>query len=196
LYDIDPDSLTGYDLEQSDEDVYTAFNSYVVGSPKAQEFYQVTSEKVDTTIKINHDKSAIYGFKLLSVSFMGFDLMKNENADERRNELTEAFLKLNQRIEYWFSRLDEMYSGTITLITGFKKKKDRNGKDLPGNPRAGCRVRFLGGQFYVEKSEHSWNYGMTPVNRLTVSRGMVYDPNGRIKAEIPDIGKLYGELDG
>lgn len=195
LYAIDPASLTGYDLDQSDEDVYTAFNSYVIGSPKAKEFYQVVSEKVDTDIKVNEDKSAMYGFKLLSVSFMGFDRMQNESA-ERSSELTNALSKLNQRTEYWFSRLDEMYSGTITLITGFKKKKDRNGKDLSGNPRAGCRVSFLGGQFYVEKSEHSWNYGRTPVTRLTVSRGMVYDANGKIKAEIPDMGKLYGELDG
>jgi hypothetical protein len=40
-YDVDPVSLVGYDLEQSDEEVYTAFNSYVIGSPKSQEFYQL-----------------------------------------------------------------------------------------------------------------------------------------------------------
>jgi hypothetical protein len=89
------------------------------------------------------------------------------------------------RTEYWFSRLDEMYSGTITLVTNFKDKTK--------NPKAGYCVSFLGGEFYVEKSEHSWNYGKTPVNRLTVSRGMVYDLNGKIKDEIPGIGKLYGE---
>ncbi|MDR1905170.1 MAG: hypothetical protein LBQ88_23175 [Treponema sp.] len=197
LYYIDPASLTGYDLDQSDEEVYTAFNSYVVGSPKAKEFYQVVSDTVDPDMAVNKDKSAIYGFKLLSVSFTGFDRMQNEDAEKRKNELTDALQKLDLRTKYWFSRLDEMYSGTITLITSFKKKgEDRSGRDLPGNPRAGCRVSFLGGQFYVEKSEHSWQYGRTPVNRLSVSRGMVYDANGKIKEEIPGIGKLYGELDG
>jgi hypothetical protein len=191
LYGIDPLSLIGYDMEQSDEDVYTAFNSYVVGSPKSKEFYQVVSDTVDTTIMVNKDKSAIYGFRLLSISFMGFDRRGNEDdAEKRKNELNEALSKLNRKTEYWFSRLDEMYAGTITLVTGFENK------DLRRNPRAGCRVGFLGGEFYVEKSEHSWSYGRSPVNRLTVSRGMVYDANGKIEKEIPDIGRLYGEQDG
>jgi hypothetical protein len=188
LYYIDPASLTGYDLEQSDEDVYTAFNSYVIGSPKSKEFYQVVSDKVDSDIGVDNDKSAIYGFRLLSVSFVGFDRMQNESAEKRKDELTKRLSKLNERIKYWYSRIDEMYSGTITLITDFK--------DISKNPKAGSRVSFLGGQFYVEKSVHSWNYGGTPLNVLTVSRGMVYNANGKIDKEIPGIGKLYGELGG
>jgi hypothetical protein len=188
LYPIDTVALVGYDLEQSDEEVYTAFNSYVIGSPKAKEFYQVVTEKVDTNIKINEDKSAIYGFKLLSVSFTGFDRMKNETAKAEGEILGDALDKLNLKTKYWYDRLDEMYSGTITLIVNFN--------DRSKNPRAGHRVSFLGGQFYVEKSEHSWNYGKTPINRLTVSRGMIYGPDGSIKDEIPDIGKLYGEQNG
>jgi hypothetical protein len=196
LYPINPVLLTGYDLEQSDEDVYTAFNSYIIGSPKSKEFYEAASYSVGTEMEINEDKSAIYGFRPLSVSFMGYDRMKNQDAAEQKNELNEALSKLDLKTKYWFSRLDEMYSGTIMLITSFKRKKDGNGNYSSENPRAGCRVSFLGGQFYVEKSEHSWNYGRTPVNRLTVSRGMVYDANGKIENEIPGIGKLYGERNG
>jgi hypothetical protein len=193
LYPIDPVMLVGYDLDQSDEEVYTVFNAYIIGSPKSPEFYQATTNAIDTSIKTNADKCAIYGFKLLTVSFRGFDRMQNETAEKRKNELNEALLKLNIRTDYWFSRLDEMYSGTITLITNFKAKEDRRGK-IRVNPQAGCRLSFLGGQFYIEKSEHSWSYGGTPLNRLTVSRGMIYDSSdGRIKDEIPNIGKLYGE---
>jgi hypothetical protein len=195
LYDIDPVSLVGYELEQSDEEVYTAFNSYVIGSPKSKEFYQVVTDKVDTNIKIDEKKSGIYGFKLLSISFMGYDRLQNTKAEERQTTLGNALDKLNERAMYWFSRLDEMYSGTITLVTDFKQKEDRNGNKKSINPRAGCRVSFLGGQFYVEKSSHSWNYGGTPLNVLTVSRGMVYNANGKIDKEIPNIGKLYKELD-
>jgi hypothetical protein len=187
LYSIDPLSLVGYDLEQNDEEVYTAFNSYVIGSPKSKEFYQVVSERMDTDIGINREKSAVYGFRLLSVSFTGFDRMGNESAKDREEELTKTLSKLNARLEYWYSRIDEMYSGTITLITDFK--------DRTRNPKAGSRVSFLGGQFYVEKSSRSWNYGGTPLNVLTVSRGMVYDNKGKITEQIPQIGKLYRELD-
>jgi hypothetical protein len=188
LYAIDPAMLTGYDLEQSDEEVYTAFDSYVIGSPKSKEFYQVVSERADSDLKINEDKSAIYGFKLLTISFTGFDRMQNDGdggAKKRQDELGSALKNLNERAKYWFSRIDEMYSGTITLITDFK--------DKTANPKAGYRVSLLGGQFYIEKSEHSWNYGRTPINRITVSRGMVYDSNGKIKDAIPTIGELYGE---
>jgi hypothetical protein len=186
IYPIDPVSLTGYDLEQSDEEVYTAFNSYVIGSPKAKEFYQVVSDKVDTHAAISNEKSAVYGFRLLSVSFTGFDRMENEKAEEREGKLATTLETLNKRIRYWYERIDEMYSGTITLATNFK--------DITKNPKAGFRVSFLGGQFYIEKSVHSWNYGGTPLNILTVSRGMIYDENGKIKDKIPEIGKLYGEL--
>jgi hypothetical protein len=194
LYDIDPVLLVGYDLEQSDEEVYTAFNSYIIGSPKSKEFYQVVSDKIDTYAETNKEKSAIYGFRLLSVSFVGFDRMQSDK-DERKDELTKALKTLNERIKYWYDRIDEMYSGTITLVSDFKQRKDRNGNMKSINPRAGCRVSFLGGQFYVEKSSHSWNYGGTPLNVLTVSRGMVYDANGKIDKAIPNIGKLYKELD-
>jgi hypothetical protein len=112
--------------------------------------------------------------------------MQNEDANKRKNELTKSLSKLNERIKYWYSRIDEMYSGTITLITDFN--------DTSRNPKAGHRASFLGGEFYVEKSSHSWNYGGTPLNILTVSRGMIYNANGKIVKEIPNIGKLYGEL--
>jgi hypothetical protein len=191
-YTIDAASLTGYELEQSDEEVYTAFASYVIGSPKAKEFYQITSQ-TDDTMQVNADKSAIYGFKLLSVSFLGFDRMSNgDDPTQRSNKLTTALEKLNKKTEYWFSRIDEMYSGTITLVTSFKKV-EKEGEKVSINPRVGSRALFLGGQFYIEKTEHSWNYGRTPTNRLTVSRGMVYDADGKITEAIPDIGKLYGE---
>ncbi|MDR1218663.1 MAG: hypothetical protein LBK73_03525 [Treponema sp.] len=190
LYSIDPVMLVGYDLEQSDEDVYTAFNSYVIGSPKSKEFYQAVSGKVDTYAAMDAEKSAIYGFRLLSVSFTGFDRMTNDDdePDNRADKLGKALETLNKRIRYWYSRVDEMYSGTINLITNFK--------DISKNPKAGFRVSFLGGQFYVEKSVHSWNYGGAPLNVLTVSRGMVYDDNGKILKIMPEIGKLYGELEG
>jgi hypothetical protein len=186
LYSIDPALLVGYDLEQSDEEVYTAFNSYVIGSPKSKEFYQAVSDTADYDRSINKDKSAVYGFRLLSVSFTGFDRMRNESAEKTKDKMTDTLSKLNERLEYWYSRTDEMYSGTITLVTDFK--------DRSRNPKAGFRAGFLGGQFYIEKSAHSWNYGGTPLNVLTVSRGMVYNASGKIDKEIPNIGRLYGEL--
>jgi hypothetical protein len=66
VYPIEPVMLVGYDLAQSDEEIYTAFNAYVIGSPNSREFYQVVSERVDSNLEIDKDKSAIYGFKQLT----------------------------------------------------------------------------------------------------------------------------------
>jgi hypothetical protein len=91
---------------------------------------------------------------------------------------------------YWYSRLDEMYSGSITLITDFNEPKN--------NPRAGCRAGFMGGEFYINQANHSWNFGGTPTIKLTVSRGMIYD-NGKMKAGkegvIKNVGGRFSELE-
>jgi hypothetical protein len=195
VYEISPTSLIGYDLDQSDEEVYTVFNSYVIGSPRSKEFYMAQKE-ADETIQYDAAKCATYGYKLLTASFLGYDRSLTGESDQKKAE-TNFLTALNKKLKYWFSRLDEMYSGTITLITNFKKEKQENGALHSTNPKAGCRLKFLGGQFYITKVEHSWNYGGTPIIRLTVSRGMVYDEQtGEMKKEIPNIGKSYGELRG
>jgi hypothetical protein len=194
MYEISPTSLIGYDLDQSDEEVSTVFNSYVMGSPRSKEFYMAQKE-ADETIQYDAAKCATYGYKLLTASFLGYDRSITE--ETTKEEIAEFLTTLNKKLKYWFSRLDEMYSGTITLITNFKKEKQEGGALRSTNPKAGCRLNFLGGQFYITKAEHSWNYGGTPVTRLTVSRGMVYDEQtGEMKKEIPNIGKSYGELRG
>jgi hypothetical protein len=194
MYEISPTSLIGYDLDQSDEEVYTAYNAYIIGSPRDPSFYMNNASSSETMAK-DTDKCALYGFKLLDISFLGYDRSKED--DKAKEETAKTLKNLSEKAKYWFSRLDEMYSGTITLITNFKKEKQENGALHSTNPRAGCRLKFLGGQFYITKTEHSWNYGGTPIIRLTVSRGMVYDEQtGEMKKEIPNIGKSYGELRG
>jgi hypothetical protein len=192
LYEISPTSLIGYELDRSDEEVYTAYNAYIIGSPRSNEFYMNSAAASDTMEK-DTDKCALYGFKLLNISFLGYD--RSQGTAEAAGKTAETLKDLSQKAKYWFSRLDEMYSGTVTLTVNFKREKQSDGTIRSTNPRAGCRLGFLGGQFYITKTEHSWNYGGTPTNRLTVSRGMIYDKEtGKIQGEISNIGKLYGEI--
>jgi hypothetical protein len=192
LYEISPTSLISYDLNQSDEEVYTAYNACIIGSPKDPSFYMNVTQASDTMEK-DTDKCALYGFKLLTISFLGYD--RSQETQEAKGKTTKTLKDLSEKAKYWFSKLDEMYSGTITLATNFKQETQLDGTKRSTNPRAGCRLNFLNGQFYITNTEHSWNYGGTPITRLTVSRGMVYDETtGNIKGEIQNIGKLYGEL--
>jgi hypothetical protein len=190
-YVISPISLTAFELDQNDENVYTLFASYIVGSQMSREFYSaVTQAGPDDRVRYNDEKLAVYGFRPLAISFMGYDRKYNQDAGKQKSN-DEAVKELNELARYWYSRNDDMYSGSITMITDFKNPK--------ANPKVGCRAKFLGGEFYINKTEHSWNFGSTPITKLSVSRGMVYDKNGIMRdgeaGIIKDVGKRYKELE-
>jgi hypothetical protein len=191
IYVISPVSLVSYELEQSDEEVYTAFASYVIGSARDRQFYMAINQKGnDTLAKYNAEKVAVYGFRPLEMSFNGYDRQGNTR-NEKIGTLDGAIKNLNDRASYWFSRLDDMYSGNITVCTDFNAPET--------NPRAGCRAKFLGGEFYITRTDHTWNFGGTPTVKLTVSRGMVYDGNGKMlpggEGIIKNVGRRFRELE-
>jgi len=80
-----------------------------------------------------------------------------------------------------------MYYGSITLINDFNKPET--------NPRARCRAKFLGGEFYIDQVEHSWKYGDKPTIKLSISRGMVYDKGGNMGDPINNVGKQFLEIE-
>ncbi|MDR0387036.1 MAG: hypothetical protein LBH57_03275, partial [Treponema sp.] len=191
IYRISPISLTAYDLEQNDEEVYTAFASYVIGSGMSREFYMAVNQTGnDSTVKYDTEKQRIYGFKPLEINFIGYDRQGNTN-NEGTDSLTKAVKKLNELAAYWYSRLDDMYSGSATICTDFNEPET--------NPRAGCRAKFLGGEFYITKTDHAWNYGGTPTIKLTLSRGMMYDKDGKMRpgeeGVIKKVGGRFRELE-
>jgi hypothetical protein len=190
IYMISPISLIAYDMMQSDNEVYTVFASYIIGSAMEKEFYMAVNQTGDdSTVEYDKEKQKFYGFKPLELYFNGYDRQGNAG-DKKKPDLTESMKSLNKMARYWYSRLDEMYSGSITVITDFNKPKN--------NPRAGCRAGFMGGEFYINQADHSWNFGGTPTIKLTVSRGMIYD-NGKMKAGkegvIKNVGGRFSELE-
>jgi hypothetical protein len=183
IYSINPNALIAYELSQNDEEVYTAFSSFLIGSVLEQRQREAISGDY---VKYDKDKIGIYGFKPLRINFRGYN-REYDKKEGIQNDMKTALKVLNERAMYWFGRLDEMYSGTITLCTNFA--------DPDFNPRVGCRAKFLGGEFYIEKTEHAWSYGGTPTIKLTVSRGMMYNNDGSMGKTIPDIGRQYREME-
>jgi len=191
IYEISPISLTVYDIMQNDDEVYTAFASYIIGSAMSKEFYLAVNQTGDDSIvEYDKEKQKIYGYKPLELIFNGYD-RKGNAKDEKKSDLTESLKELNKMAYYWYSRLDEMYSGNITIATDFNQPET--------NPRAGFRAKFLGGEFYINKADHSWNFGGTPTIKLTVSRGMIYDNGGKMKSGndgiIKNVGSRFRELE-
>lgn len=190
LYVISPLSLVSYDLNQGDDEVYTAFMAYIVGSARDRSFYMAVNQTGEDDIVVHdEEKQKIYGFKPLEISFAGYDRQgnaKNKDADT----LTKALKKLNELASAWYSRLDDMYSGTITICTDFNNPET--------NPRAGHRAKFMGGEFYINRADHEWNFGRTPTIKLSVSRGMIYDDGKMVSGEagiIKNVGRRFRELE-
>jgi len=190
LYVISPISLTDFALDRSDEEIYTAFSSHIVGASRDRMFFiAATQGGPDAMVRHSH-KQELYGFRPLELTFNGYARRGNEGNAEMPG-ITQAIKELNAKAYYWYSRLDEMYSGAMTLCADFDNPEN--------NPLVGCRVKFKGGEFYVTKTERTWIYGGTPTIKLTVSRGMVYDERGKMREGdagiLRNVGRRMRELD-
>ena len=180
--ELDPVIVKGFDFEISDDEVYTAFFSYVIGSPieqdKALRLAAQTGGYGSQALEIYKKKAGIYGYSPLTVSFNGYGVPEKDFKEEQEKR-SKSYETLNQRLLNWYGHLDEMYKGTVTLATVLKEKM----------PMCGEVVSFLGGEFYVNDVEHTWNYGGNPETKLTVSRGGDY--SSKKFGQLKNITKRY-----
>lgn len=180
----------GLQLTRSDTEVYTAFRSYLQGSPndrnKLIEIEQ--ANKADPTTVTLPDKFEFYGYRPLEVNFMGFDIHDNLAHEGEKDRYNSLLKTTNETLRDWYGYLDRMYNGTLRIIYRYDSKKD---PEHNLNPEAGGVIDLLGGQFYVEDLTHSWRYGETPTLSLKMSRGAVYDTTP--PRPIEKLANLYQE---
>jgi hypothetical protein len=87
--------------------------------------------------------------------------------------------QVNEMVFDWYSKNPEFLNGTIEMMT------------MPDSyPRIGEKVRYLGGEFYVEETSRSWQYGGPMTTSLSVTRGYRYDENGNYIGPITNIGRF------
>lgn len=172
-HDIDIRTLKDIDLQETDDEVYTVFYSYLSGSALSEDkliklFAQggLDSNTTDGTISSNPEKFAMYGYRLLTCHFRGY-----VKPDGKADSSSGSMKDLNDAMRDWYSRLDDMLSGTILLSMTYDDNYDNY-----INP--GDKIRLLGGEFYVEGIAHSWSYGGNGTISLSVSRGGRYDSQG------------------
>jgi hypothetical protein len=177
---IDSVLLKGFDVAQSDEEVYTVFFSYLDGYPLQMDKALVLSAqriKGVPGVILDDDKFGIYGYRPLYLSLHGYSKSEKED-DSTGDKLNE----LSETLKEWFGNIEKMYSGSITMSTSISNEM----------PCAGEKIPFLGGEFYVDTSEHRWNYGGNPETVLAISRGGDY--SGGSFAELKEFEKRYREL--
>ena len=187
-FTVEPVQLTDFTLTRSCEEVYTAFMPYIEGSSMSSDFYMNlqaaesgTKEKGYNSAKANPEKVSIYGYQLLTCSFVGYAPDAKTNKETLNNE---KIKELADQLEKWFSKLDEMYAGDLTIVNITKDRCSKIGEWLS----------FAGGQFYVNQARHTWNYGDNPMINFQVSRGGNYYNKTRTFTRLENLSAVYGEF--
>jgi hypothetical protein len=179
--EIDAKLVKSFDVKQSDSEVYTVFYSYLRGSALQEDRairIAVQESAGVPEIKTNTEKYGKYGYRPLFITFNGYGI-----ADGTEDTKTGDRLKaLNERLENWYSNKELMYSGSISMETDLSKYM----------PQAGEKISFLGGEFYVVDSEHTWNYGSAPETKISIDRGGDY--SSASFSELMGIAKRYKQF--
>ncbi|MDR0473593.1 MAG: hypothetical protein LBH43_07985 [Treponema sp.] len=170
---IDPVMVKSFDIQQSDNEVYTVYFAYIHGSPIDMDKAIILSSqnvKGIQGVAVDEGKFGKYGYRPLFISLRGYGKSQKDDVTTAENRL-----KLSNRLKEWFCNLDEMYTGKITMSTNITGKKEYAlGKESVEMPQPGEKISFLGGEFYVTAAQHSWNYGGNPETTLSISRGGDY----------------------
>ena len=185
-YKIDPVHLTDFTLTRSCEEVYTAFMPYIEGSSMSADFYmnlqaaESGEEKGYNAALANKDKVSIYGYQLLTCSFVGY----NQNPKTGEEEIDNKSLQdLAAELNKWFGNLDEMFNGDFTLVNITENQA----------AKIGDWIKFANGMFYINSANHTWNYGDNPMINYQVSRGGKWI-NGEFKP-LENLSVIYREFD-
>ena len=163
-FEISPNHLTDFTMTRTCEEVYTAFMPYIEGSSQSADFYmnlqaaEAGTEKGYNAALSNPDKVKVYGYQLLTCSFVGYNQNPKTGEEEIDNKKMQS---LAESLNKWFGRLDEMFNGDFTLVNITREKVARIGE----------WVGFSQGLFYVYSANHTWSYGDNPMINYQVGRG-------------------------
>lgn len=190
-YTINPTHLTDYTLTRNCEEVYTAFMTYIEGTDLSPDFYMNLATAKDDKLKgynfsqPSKEKAAKYGYQLLTCSFVGY----NDKPDAASDN--EKIQKMNEDLERWFSRLDEMYNGDFTLVNYINEKNEKN--EQIKKAKIGEWLNFAKGLYYVVSEKHSWTFGDNPMINYQVTRGGEY--SGSDFKPIQKLSTVYKEFE-
>jgi len=171
---IPPIIIPEYNLSFSNDDVFTFYLCCLVGSgiDKNKAVVLTPGEKKRNLYEIDEEKWSKYGYRPLIADFRYF----NRSKIKEYSETFSLIVELSSMLKRWFSKNDELLSGTITIMTVDEKDEQTNLK----NPRIGEKLKLMQTEFYIESSEHSGTYGGPMQSKLGLSRGYEYDNNGNM----------------
>jgi hypothetical protein len=175
--------LLDYSVGRDDSQVYTFFFAVLYGGSLDRNEI-LTLEEYSKTRKINESKWPMYGYRPMELSLRFF----NRDPDAGQKSEEEIIRKASETLYNWYGKNDELLNGQISIITIYND-------DVMQVPRIGERLSFLGGEFYIERTEHTWAMGKSPRTMLSVTRGYVYN-NGSMSGPITGLGNKVQKAEG
>lgn len=180
---LDPALVTDYTITKSNKEVYTCFFAVLEGTSLSSDFYKIigASERGNSCFESYLEKIKKYGYRPLTVNFIGYAKEAGKN-DGETSYLQTTFKELSKRLKEWYSRLDEMYTGDVTIVL------DENTAAV----KIGELVELCGCTFYVTGEKHNWSYGDSPTVNYSLERGGKYTADGF--SPMTNISKAFSEL--
>lgn len=180
-------NLISYTFTRTNQNVYTAFLPYLVGSQQSPEFYQKVYANINGYSNAYNSKMAsIYGYKPLVTNFIGYSCsIKSNNSNTQPetkdvqsvNTITEKMKNLAKRMNDWYGNLEKMYQGQVELVnTDISTSDESVYKTLMNKmPMAGETIKFPQGYtFYITKENRKWQYESGATISYAIERGGQY----------------------
>ncbi len=181
--DIPAVFLRDYDVGDSDNDMKTLYGCFLPGSAYSREKI-LTLDNFAYTLKFDSEKWPYYGYRPLFTECRYFN--REHEADFK--EVPDLVRQLSQQLYDWFHNNALFLTGSVSI-------ESVDTIEYPNYPRIGERLGFLGGEFYIETAQHSWQYMGEMVTTLGLSRGFLYTKQGEQKGPIDKIGQKVGVLE-
>jgi hypothetical protein len=183
--DIPAVFLKDYDIGDSDNDTKTLYGCFLPGSAYSRE-KALTLDNFAYTLKFDKEKWPYYGYRPLFTELRFFNRMAGDTGSFP--DVASMVATLSKQLYDWFRNNSGFLTGTVTI-------ENVETEDYPHYPQVGERFGLLGGEFYIETSQHSWNYGGEMTTSLGLSRGFLYSDSGSQKGPIDKIGQKVGFLE-
>jgi hypothetical protein len=175
--------LRDYDVGDSDQDTKTLYGCFLPGSGKSRE-QALTQSNFEHTLAFDQDKWPYYGYRPMFVELQYF----NRSQQSTWTGSDAMIKKYSDQLKSWFKNNAGFLTGSVVI-------EDVEDQKYTNYPQFGDRLGFLGGEFYIEEAQSSWQYMGEQSRTLSISRGYLYGNGGDQQGPIDKIGQKVMDLE-
>jgi hypothetical protein len=182
---INPITLKEYNIGYDDSEVSTVFYG-IAPSFGYTNNMALTVDDIRNSLVVDDGRWKKYGYRPL---FTELSFLRRDGTE--KNSVVKALVEIGKLLKGWYENNDRFLSGVISVISHEDEKAER---PRIGYPAIGCRLEFLGGEFYIDEIKRKWSYGASPTSEIKVIRGGVYKKSGEFFGSIKKLGHRMNEF--